>query len=529
MSSRWMVKKMHLALWGSVLSYFIIFSLLGIWRHWGYLTSLYDLGCYDQAIWTASQGQPLLNSFNGSGHTMNWLGIHFEPILYIFVPLYKIYPSPHWLTLTQSAAIAFSSLPIFAIAQHITHSAKLAFVWVLIYLFNPFLISNATWDFHEVSLAVFFISIGLYAIIKKNLAMLVLSSIFLLLSKEHFGLTVAGLGFVYGIVHKNWIIGASFSIGGIFITALIVGAIMPSYSPTGHHPMIKPAVTMHPGTGRYNWLGDSLPSVIDNILTHPLEIMNVVFVQMKGWLYLNALLVPFLFLPISAPVWIMPISGDLLANLLSKMSMPRLIISYHSATIIPILIVASIHGFQKLSSRFKILKRDLFLGSLLSLNFIFAYYYFPLPLPGALNFWQPISTIGKFDNRELLVKKLLENRSISVQANLGPHFSQRFEIYNFPEKIGESDFIVLKLDSPTFNIKSIDEGELGSLARHLHMDLAEYLDQVEILLNNKNYEVFYWNDPWLVFGKGKTRLSSNYTEHINSKIQLLRSTWLAHK
>lgn len=517
--------KWFIALWICAFSYFVVFSLLGVWRHWGYLTSPYDLGAFDQAVWTASQGGSLLNSFNGSGQTMNWLGIHFQPILYLFVPLYNIYPSVHWLTLSQSAALAFSSLPIFAIARHVTHSEKHAFIWAIIFLLNPFVIGAATWDFHEVSLATFFISLGLYAITQKRLVLLIICSIFLLACKEHFGLTVAGLGILYGIAHKNWMVGVGFAVIGIVLMSLIIGVIMPSFSPTGQHPMIRPAISMHPSTGRYSWLGDSLHAVIKNIISHPFVILETVFVTMERWEYLFSLLVPFLLLPVLAPIWAIPIASDLLANLLSSVSMPCLIISYHSATIIPVLTVAAIHGLQRISPYLKTLSVSYCIQIILLLNVALAYHFAPFSFPGSLNYWKPVNTVATFDNREPIIKQLIDNKSASIQANLIPHFTQKKSFYFYPEKIDSADFIVLRLESPTTKLIPSASGEFGTIEQLLQMPPALYLDSVEKLLDNQHFQLVYWSDPWLIFGKEKKYSSPDAVIQVRAKIKTLREEW----
>ncbi|MGJ0484893.1 MAG: DUF2079 domain-containing protein [Methylomicrobium sp.] len=518
----------RIALFGCTLTYFMIFSLLGIWRHWGYMTSVNDLGCYDQAIWTATQGQSLLNSIN-LGYTINWLGFHFQPILYTFAPLYKIYPTPHWLTLSQSAALSLSALPIYAIARHVTNSEKKALIWTLIYLLNPFLIAAVTWDFHEVSLATLFISLGLYAITQKRLLLLIISSIFLLACKEHFGLTVAGLGFIYGVIHKNRIVSATFLVIGIMMTALIIGVVMPSYSPTGQHLMIKPENGMHTSNARYGWLGNSLSSATKNLFLHPFIIIKTALLTMKGAAYLLTLLAPFLFLSVAAPIWIIPITGDLLVNLLSANPMHRSIFSYHSATIIPLLTVAAIYGLPKFTPYLKKFSVASILKHILFLNIILAYFFFPFSLPGSMNFWHPANIFASFDNREIIVKRMLENRSISVQANLGSHFAERSSVFRFPDKIGDVDFIVLKLESPTKTMTPEDPAFIGTLAYHLQIIPETYLTRVENILNSKDYEPLYWDDPWLVLSKGETHQSSKTVQQIRTKLLMLREEWTTQR
>jgi hypothetical protein len=326
-------------------------------------------------------------------------------------------------------------------------------------------------------------------------------------------------------VHKNWLIGAVFSVVGIMMTALIIGVIMPYYSPTGQHLMIMPVKSMDSSSMRYAWLGNSAASIIENLLRHPLKVMETAFVTLQGWVYLFGLLTSFLLLPVASPVWLIPIVGDLLANLLSANPMPRNIFSYHSVTIIPFLTLAAIFGLQKVHPCFKSLSAEGILKLMLCLELILAYYVAPLPLLGSVNFWRPLSVITAFDEREVAIKEIIGNGVISSQANLGAHFTQRFSIYGFPEKIDESDFIVLRLESPTLKTIPDDPGEIGTIAHHLHLHVTDYLKHVEKLLNDNKYDLLYWDDPWVIFGKGPQKSSSASVESVRSKIQKLRRSW----
>ncbi len=84
---------------------------------------------------------------------------------------------------------------------------------------------------------------------------------------------------------------------------------------------------------------------------------------------------------------------------------------------------------------------------------------------------------------------------------------------------------MLRLDSPTRQIKPENPVVIGVLAYHLQMPPATYLDQVEKLLINKEYELVYWDDPWLVFSKGQKSTSLNTLQQVRAKIQSLREKW----
>src|SRR3990170_4043061 len=88
----------------SVFAYALTFSLYTIAHHATFNTYAWDLGIYNQALWsTAFSGKffyytcELYFVQNGS-----FFGIHFAPILLFLLPLYYLFPSPEFLLSFQS-------------------------------------------------------------------------------------------------------------------------------------------------------------------------------------------------------------------------------------------------------------------------------------------------------------------------------------------------------------------------------------------------------------------------------------------
>jgi hypothetical protein len=113
--------------------------------------------------------------------------------------------------------------------------------------------------------------------------------------------------------------------------------------------------------------------------------------------------------------------------------------------------------------------------------------------------------------------------SLSVQANIGAHFTQRLEIFRFPNKVGDVDAVVLRLESPTLRTKKESQYLIGSLGNHLQMNTVEYLGAVERLLESDIYQKMIWADPWLVFMKGERTTTGN--DEILQKINSLKAKW----
>ena len=106
----------------------------------------------------------------------------------------------------------------------------------------------------------------------------------------------------------------------------------------------------------------------------------------------------------------------------------------------------------------------------------------PLPLPGAAEFLAPVQWVQYPDPALKQIRMFVANStSVSVQANVGAHFSQHQQVFRYPYKVGEADTIVLWLDTPTGNILPHDSHIIGTLAHHLQMNPAEYLASIECL------------------------------------------------
>lgn len=518
-STKKQYNKWQLVLIGLIIVHTAVLMLIGLSRHWGQLCSINDLGSFDQVLWRAANGLSLVNTSVFS-QPVHWLGFHFHPILYLLVPFYKILPSVNWLIFAQSFALSVTAWPIFRTAEQVTKSEVAALLWASAYLCNPLLLNAAAWDFHVVSIATPFLALALLAVEQDRPFLLLLACLIILSCKEHFGLAVAGLGLLYGIQNRHWLKSAGFMLVGVAAMLFIVGVVMPFFSFTGQHIMLSSDMGQ---LSRYGWLGTSMQEVLKNLMTQPIFIVQRIFLDMGGFSYLCSLLVPFLFLPLASPWYLLPAGGDLIINLLSANPMPRGIFSYHSVTIIPILIVAAIHGSKKLHQVTQRYSAAELAGFVLFCNLGLGYLLLPLPLPGAANMWQAVKPFTLHDSRVSSIQKTIKNASVSVQANIGSHFSQRSAVYRYPQQIENVDFIVLWLDSPTKRLAGKEKGVVGTLAHHLQMNPIQYLDSVESLLKDKRYSVIFWDSPWLVLKNHQVQKDS--TTQILSRIHLLRNEW----
>lgn len=497
------------------------FSFYGISRHYNYMTSINDLGHMDQAIWGLLNGYPFLNTdvFNTA---TSRLGLHFDPVLALFTPLYLVFSNVIWLILAQAFLLPLTSLPIYFLALQVTKSEYAALFWAAAYLFSPFMLSAASWDFHPVTLASPFIALAYLAIEQKKYLVLLTSSFFILLCKEHFGLLVFGFGMLWFFRHRKFGGSASLALLGLGHMYLVFKFIMPFFSPSGQHLMLSTEIGQ---LSRYGWLGSSIEEIIIKIFMHPAETVRHALITMGGQDYLVLLLIPMLFLPIFGFEFLLPGAADFFANLLSANPMPRSIFAYHSATLIPVLIVAAIYGSRRISrlnSLFTITRQSF---TAFAVTLLLGWVFFPFfSLPGGYHFWEPKRAFAFHDPDLARVKELVPpNMSLSVQANIGAHFTQRHEVHVYPAMLENVDAIILRLDSPTELIRGRNPGRIASLAHHLMMDPMDYLGSIRTLLKQKTYSAVVWHDPWLILTKDEKK--SQNLDNIIKKIDALEIEW----
>jgi uncharacterized membrane protein len=514
------VNRVRAALALTILLHFTVLMAMGLLRHWGYLTSLTDLGVFDQAVWGVLNGHGLLNTnvFNAS---VNWFGIHFNPVLLLFVPLYAIHPAAEWFVIAQAMALSIGAWPVFLLASRVFESERVGMHWAIVYLVNPFVLNAAASDFHPVTLAAPLIAAGLLAVERKEGALLALCCAGLLLIQEQFGLTVLGFGLVWWFRTRKSGLAIVLSALGLAHFYLVLGAIMPALSPTGTQLMMNKDFGQ---LSRYSWLGSSIAEMLNNLLWHPLAVFKIVVIEMGGARYLMLLLSPFLGLPILAPMFLLPGLGDLAANVLSANPMPRWGASYHSVTLVPTLIAAAIYGARRAAPWFRKYTSIPVSNLVVLVSLALAYVLGPLPLPGTLNQWAPAQLIPWADPTADVVRAAVRDQSsISVQGNVGAHFSQRPQVYFYPRKVDEADAIVLRLESPTERLTPQVPAALGTLSHHLQMKPADYLASIGCLLSGKEYGVVLWRDPWLVFSRNAMHRTDIHP--LKQKLEALRKAW----
>ena len=137
------------ALAAAVLTFIAVITALSELRFVELTTTTWDLGIYQQALWTSAHGKPFFEAADyETGGFGSFLQVHSAFILYALAPLYSTFPSPSTLFAVQAGVVGAAAVPLYALSRGLGASPRRALIVAVLYLTSAFTISAALYDFH---------------------------------------------------------------------------------------------------------------------------------------------------------------------------------------------------------------------------------------------------------------------------------------------------------------------------------------------------------------------------------------------
>lgn len=167
-------------------SYALVFSVVTVARFYALRTYAYDLGNYNQAMYTTLRGYGLLYytaDLPVTGGSM--MGVHFSPILLILLPIYALYPFPPTLLVLKSFVLALGAYPVYGLAKHFLKTRSWGILFAAAYLLNPLLQGINWFDFHPEAFFPTFFLFSLYYGLKGDWRKYILFTVLTLTTTEY--------------------------------------------------------------------------------------------------------------------------------------------------------------------------------------------------------------------------------------------------------------------------------------------------------------------------------------------------------
>ncbi|MBU1148725.1 DUF2079 domain-containing protein [Patescibacteria group bacterium] len=480
-----------------IIGFIILFAYLSFARHDALKSYMNDLGAIDQVIWNTSHG----HFFEGSSVMLsqsfdyNYLGAHFGIILFFLTPFYWIWSSPKMLLLIQVVAVALGGLPIYWLAKEKLKSGWAGLVFLLGFLLYPAIQNALLYDFHEVVLAVPLILYAIYFLLKDKRNLFILFAVLACFCQEQIALIFVMIGLYVILVRKQKKFGLIICGSSLLWFILLLAVIMPVFSSTGEPELLQSESGIY--FSRYAWLGDSFPQIIRYIFTNPGEIISH-FLQMEKLRYLFYLLMPVFGLAVFSPIVLiaLPIVA---INMLSSIEMPFNLNFYHSAILTPMIFWAAIVALKKNFGDNK--KYTAFFLVMVLLASLVTNYLFTLT-PWAKDYSGDDFAVTEHSKKIEEIKTIIPDQaSLSVQHNLGSHFTQRRDIYRFPLALHQAEYVLLDFTNPYRN--NSDQYFKFDYAVQLSRD--KWVNLTTDVFNNPEYGVRYFQDGYLIFQRGYSR------------------------
>ncbi len=396
--------KYQILLWLSIVFFIIIFSYLSIRRYQTLNSYYYDLGIMNQVIYNTSQGRFLKMTNQELIKNTSRLAIHFDPIMALFAPFYKIYQGPEVLLIGQAIILGLGALAVFLISKKILNQDLISLIFSLLYLLYFPIQRVSLFDFHAVTLSTAFFLFALYFNLVNKNKFYFLFIFLALLTKENIGLVVIFLGLYLTFVKKQKRLGVVTSLTGLIFFVSTVYFIIPYFRGTEHF-----------ATKYFFDIKSRL---------------NTIFLD--GFSYVKILILPNLYslfspltLLISLPEWAI--------NILSSNNNMRSIFFHYNSVIVAFIFYSLILGYKNFLNIVNNKKlRIIFFAIFIFLNLRSVYKYNPVPyFVSDPIFYKEIDAI-KTNSIKIWKNNLKdENIKVSTTPKLAPFFTNRKYYYNF--------------------------------------------------------------------------------------------------
>jgi uncharacterized membrane protein len=325
----------------------------------------------------------------------------------------------------QVAVTALGTVPLYLIAQAHGYRAAGALV-ALVYLAHPATHNANLFDFHPDVLAAAALLYALWGIDRRRWIVVGVACLLMLACKEKFSLIVAWMG-GWLLLHRQWRIGLLLSLGGVgwflFSTQLLIPRL--TGLEEGENIFL----------GRFSAYGDSFGDIFLTFLTRPDIVLGEVFAPINRD-YLWRLLLPFAFLPLLSPRYLLLAAPALGVNLLSNFAPQKQLIFHYDALVLAFLAGATLHALIWLLERVPRQRLALAACALLLLGGwwhtqsrvylrVADIHQELTPAPGQ---WYPDYVYY----RRYVLSYIPSEASVSAFTYLQPHLSHRQYAYMFP-------------------------------------------------------------------------------------------------
>ncbi|MBI4433268.1 DUF2079 domain-containing protein [Candidatus Uhrbacteria bacterium] len=365
---------------------------------------------------------------------LNYLSIHFVPLIYLLAIPFALFPFPQTIFILNVALMSSAAIPLYLLARHHTGDRRFALVMVAILFWYPTFQYITLYEFEMLRFAIPVLFWMIYCWEKQHIGLYWLFAVLAVLVREEVGLTVAMFGAYLAWHERRRTHGLATMALGVGAFFLITRWVMPAL----HH-----GAFIHIAAGWFSQFGNTPLEIVKGALTHPLLLMTSILQPIK-LANIAMLFIPLLFLPLTAPAALVGIVANVGVGLLSGAPEHSSYMLYYVAPSVPFLFFALINGWPRLVTRLPapatmttmligvVIANTLFGPSPLSLQF-WSHALRPAPFRTQNFHWSEYRVTDHHHKTDELIRRIPNDAIVSAEQSLAPRLYQKRGTMIFPQ------------------------------------------------------------------------------------------------
>ncbi|MCX5713905.1 MAG: DUF2079 domain-containing protein [Candidatus Omnitrophica bacterium] len=405
----------------------------------------YDQTLWCQVLWTTLHGKLMWGSFLGINGLCH-LAEHVTLTILLWLPLYFIFPFPATLSIVQVFLLGTSAVIVYLIAKDKIDSGA-ALMFTLFYLTNNFIIQAVIEGFQTRTMTVPFCFFAFYFLFKKQYFWFSVFLFLLALSHGIGCLIVCMFGLYLVFAQRELFLGALIFILSLAWFFISIKIIQP------HLGLAEPLGALHFVAG--GKILSSPADIMQYCFAHPIIVFKEMFTDTK-FDYLLRLFLPLGFLPLFSPQELLVGLPVFLQNFALSKHLIGIEIPRYTMLLIPALFISSINSVSYLCKKWR--RARIYIFALLFISWAFSTYKFIWDPSYNPRFLQVLSRVPdelRVHRKALqIISKLVPaNASVCADMKAMPFLANRFELYDMPFHIKESDYLLIDTKDPVFSPK----------------------------------------------------------------------------
>lgn len=396
--------------------FFSIVTAVSIMRYTTFSAPNFDFGIFVNMFHNMKETfKPIVSCERDK--LLSHFAIHFSPALYIFLPVYFIFPSPITVAVCQTAAVYSAIIPFALIMKSKNIPPLNICLMSVVFMSNAALAGSCMYDFHENCLLVPFLMWIFYFHEKKKTPFVFLFAFLTLTIKEDAFIYVAVFAVYIIVSNKKWLKGSAL----LAISVIYFFAVCFYLEKHGTGIMSYRYDSMISGN-------DGLFGIIKTIFTNPAHSIKQIFTTTENTpdklIYFLQMLCPLAFIPFltktpSRLILILPIFLNLLTDYVYQYN----IMFQYSFGITAFLLYACVLNISNMKKK----QCDFISVVAAGLSVMM---FFLLFIPNFSNLlYKQLENKEMYEEMDNILESIPDDASVAASTFIVPHLCDRTEIY----------------------------------------------------------------------------------------------------